>query len=251
VAEPPHTSRPTAEQLTTGQKIVADWIDHLIDQAVAEIKDPIDPTSLRDFYVSLDSESDRGLAILVFALAEDALKETYLNVLNPKAAPRRLFSVTGPLASAGMRIQMAFALNWITEPTYRDLRAMQRIRNCFAHTRTAVNFDDHTIAPLVAQMRPAEHALYTSAPSSADDLIPEDHLSPRQRFMARSIHTCSWTIAEMTGAPHAIRRGLSPTAHLSRGVDAMAPGHRATLIAAAEAIRHLLRRPASTSGATP
>jgi DNA-binding MltR family transcriptional regulator len=238
--EPPALGSPEDDPRQTATKIVTDWVDHLIDTIVSEIKEPIDISALKDFYISLGSESDRGLAVLVAALVEDVLKETYLRVLNPKAPLKDLVSMAGPLGNVSMRINMAFALRWITEPIYRNLRAMQRIRNRFAHERVMLTFDSPRIQPLVTLMTPSEDALYASSSAS---VIPDADLTWRHRFLVRSMYTCSTMIVEMTGAPLSIAKGLSPMAHLSRGPKGGAPMHHAALLAAAEATLELLRQP--------
>lgn len=241
----PH-AEPSEKSLQTARKIVEEHVDRQIDSIVGEIAtaDALDVSGLETFYVSLASESDRGLGIVLFAYVDDVLKGIYSKTLNSKVdgGLDTLLGIAGPLSSAGLRIQMAFALNWIQERTYRSLRLMQRIRNALAHKVTASGFDDSQIGALASGMWPAEEALYNSALSKP--AIPRDQLTKRQLFHVRSIFSCSSLIIEMTSAPLSIRRGLPPTAPISRDFEKWSPLHQTAFLAAINASEVVLRKSA-------
>jgi len=242
--EPPDWARAKAEE------VVRDILDHTIDDAIKELAsiEPLDVSSLADLYVSLRTESDRSLAIVLFAYVDDVLRSIYLKALNPKidGGLDSLLGMAGPLSSAGLRIQMAYALRWIEEEVYRNLRLMGRIRNAFAHSVAASSFEDAPIKQLVHAMHPMEDLYYGTVKSAGDvaGLVPAAELSTRLRFHVRAIFSCSFLIMQMTSAPFAIRRGLQPMALLSRGYDRMAPLHQTAMVAATKATGELLARPA-------
>jgi len=215
---------------------VDDIINHQIDAVLAEIAtaNVIDVSELESFYVSLKSESDRGLAIVLLAYVDDVFRSAYSKVLNPAVdgGLDSLLGLAGPLGSAGLRIHMAFALKWIQEETYRSLRAMQKIRNAFAHRVPVSRFEDPGIRSLVEGMTSFEQHLYGP---TWPVLKPIDQLTIREEFHVRAMYACSRVITEMTSSEPAIRRGLGPMAAMSRGYDKMAPLHQAALVAAIDA----------------
>jgi DNA-binding MltR family transcriptional regulator len=231
---PPDQIRERA--LKEARKVVDDFISHQIDEVLAEVAtaNVIDVSELEGFYVSLKSESDRGLAIVLLAYVDDVFRSAYSKVLNPAVdgGLDSLLGLAGPLGSAGLRIHMAFALKWIQGETYRSLRTMQKIRNAFAHRVPVSRFEDPGIRSLVEGMTSFEQNLYSP---TWPVLKPIDQLTIREKFHVRAMYACSRVIMEMTSAEPAIRRGLGPMAAISRGYDKMAPLHQPAILAAIEA----------------
>ena len=82
----------------------------------------------------LSPQADSGNAIFIAALLEDsnAFAHVYAYDLKHFLASR-LFDDYGPLNSLAAKIDLAPPLDLIDVETYTDLRAIQAIRNTFAH----------------------------------------------------------------------------------------------------------------------
>lgn len=134
----------------------------------------------------IPSESDRSLAVLVFALAEDLMLcglEFNMKANCPKGWETAT-SGNGVLATASDRISILELLAWITPAVASQLRLMKNIRNHFAHHADVNGFADQKIAGWVSSMEPSEKPII--------DLIPEDRRgempphSPREQFVIRA-----------------------------------------------------------------
>lgn len=90
----------------------------------------------------LSPQADSRDAIFVAALLEDELQRLLLSSMPTISdiLASRLFDEHGPLNSFAARIDVARALDLIDVETYTDLRAIQAIRNIFAHAAGNLNF---------------------------------------------------------------------------------------------------------------
>ncbi len=85
-----------------------------------------------------------------------------------------LFENRGPLQDFSARIQVAFALNLIDRGTFVDLNALRDIRNAFAHTPEALDFDRPDVAEKCNALWYPSHLKYKDSPTPT---------TPREMFV--------------------------------------------------------------------
>jgi DNA-binding MltR family transcriptional regulator len=98
----------------------------------------------------LQSQSDRGAAIVGVALLDDKLR-TILEFAFPNPLSKRqtkgLFGPTAPLGSYDAKVRLASALGLFADDLVHDLNILGRVRNKFAHDLSIREFADPAIAP--------------------------------------------------------------------------------------------------------
>ena len=104
--------------------------------------------------LELHSESDRGCAVLLLCLLEDALKEMIVGFLVDGGADR-----TNSLAPPGrlkVAIDNAVLLGLLSERQARTFQSLVKVRNKFAHgVMEGLTFDSPEIASAVKSIAPA------------------------------------------------------------------------------------------------
>jgi hypothetical protein len=83
----------------------------------------------------LETQSDRGAALILVAFLEDLFKEAMrhrLFVVNDQVT-EGLFRFPEPLSSFGSKTKLAYALGVISKNAHADLEQIREIRNRFAH----------------------------------------------------------------------------------------------------------------------
>ncbi len=90
----------------------------------------------------LTNESDRGVAVIVGSLVEDALLERIVGKLPglDKDQRKNLTRSGGVLSSFAARVSMASALGLIDDETAILLDILKAVRNACAHSRRDINF---------------------------------------------------------------------------------------------------------------
>jgi hypothetical protein len=106
---------------------------------------------LKEFFPFLHDlrfESDRGAVLLCCAYLDDLLRDTLAAffVQGPEAN-QLLEGFNAPLGTFSARIAAAHALALITDVEFKELTTLRKIRNEFAHSKTAT-FADQKIADL-------------------------------------------------------------------------------------------------------
>lgn len=86
---------------------------------------------LRNFTDSLQQESDRACAVLAGAFI-DATLEDFFRAQMVARIPSTLFDGVAPLRSFTAKIDLAYALGWISRSEHSDLHMVRRIRDAFA-----------------------------------------------------------------------------------------------------------------------
>lgn len=81
----------------------------------------------------LDSESDRGTAVLAATVFEETLAKLLSGFMVEGADTKALLRFDGPLGSFGARTQLSYALGLISSNEVHDLLEIATIRNKFAH----------------------------------------------------------------------------------------------------------------------
>ena len=90
----------------------------------------------------VETQSDRGCAIIATSWLEEELKAALKSVLSGnERAWKKLFSSTAPLANFSSKIELAALIGIIDESTYFDLHAIRKIRNEFAHEITTADHE--------------------------------------------------------------------------------------------------------------
>ena len=98
-------------------------------------------------------ESHRGAVLLSCAYLDDLLREILCAFFLPgKQTNDLLEGFNAPLGSFSARATAAHACALITATEYRELGTLRKIRNEFAHSRTA-SFDDQRIGGLCRNLK--------------------------------------------------------------------------------------------------
>lgn len=92
-------------------------------------------------------QTDRGAAIVGAAYVDLVLREAITaRMCNLPDIIELLFENRGPLQDFGARIQLAYALGIYGHAAYADLCIIKEIRNVFAHSAVAMDFDHPDVA---------------------------------------------------------------------------------------------------------
>lgn len=97
-------------------------------------------------------ESPRGRVMICAAVLDDQLgKVIQARLIDHPDAAKLIDGFNAPLGTFASRILCAFALGTISEPEYRDLEQIRKIRNEFAHNMHA-SFGDPKIMERCARL---------------------------------------------------------------------------------------------------
>lgn len=99
-----------------------------------------------EFRSSLNSESDRGCALMAAAFLDAELGALLRKCLvaNDRVA-EDLLGQSRPVSTFSSRIDLAYMLGLIDPVTHRDLHLIRKIRNDFGHVHAPLTFDDKAI----------------------------------------------------------------------------------------------------------
>jgi len=110
---------------------------------------------LKDFFPfihDLRSESGRGAALLCCAYLDDLIRDTLAAFFVVGSESDRLLEgFNAPLGTFSARVTAAYACALITEDEFSELNRLRKIRNEFAHSKTAA-FTDQKIFDLCANL---------------------------------------------------------------------------------------------------
>jgi DNA-binding MltR family transcriptional regulator len=102
---------------------------------------PPDSNSLGKALARFTKQADRGAALVAAAWVDDCLKECVRRTFRPDAkAVSALLDVDRPLGTFSSRVKLVYLLDIIDPWAYRDLEALRRLRNDFAHARDDLRF---------------------------------------------------------------------------------------------------------------
>jgi DNA-binding MltR family transcriptional regulator len=100
-----------------------------------------------DFGITLNSETDRGVALICAAFLEDDLEALLKqHLVDAPKVVGRLFDQAGPLGTFSSKIDLAFVAGLIPANIHRGLDLVRKIRNSFAHRHKVRSFGDQDIA---------------------------------------------------------------------------------------------------------
>lgn len=112
----------------------------------------------------LNGESERACAVVGAAWVEEALQSAIESVLHPHDDARRaLFTGMGPLSAFAAKIDLACVFGFMTDSVRKDLHAIRRTRNDFAHviahqsTQAKLSFNSDFIRARCLALRCVAH----------------------------------------------------------------------------------------------
>lgn len=99
------------------------------------------------FRMTLNSETDRGCALMAAAYIDEKLGELIKSYLvdDPKII-KQVFDFNGPFGTFSSRIDSAYLLGLLPRNVYKDIHLLRKIRNDFAHVSSPLTFDDEPIS---------------------------------------------------------------------------------------------------------
>jgi DNA-binding MltR family transcriptional regulator len=137
----------------------------------------------QDFDDALRGETDRAAAVLGAAYLDDHLEKVFRARLRSET-PDTVYRYRGPLGDFASKIDLAFALGWITTELRDDLHVIREIRNKFAHDPDhLLAFEDQSIRDLTKNLRSQRYVTENIAVLLAS-LSVEDTPSKRQSTLA-------------------------------------------------------------------
>ena len=144
-----------------------------------------------EFFKSLSNESDRGVALLAAAELDVNLEETIVcrmrSDLN-KEDINLIFGETGFLSSFAAKIRTAYALNFYGQVTKQNLLIISAIRNIFAHSALALNFNNELINLNCSHLNFLEECDRLKIATSPSVFKPA---TARERFLLTTSIICS------------------------------------------------------------
>jgi DNA-binding MltR family transcriptional regulator len=97
--------------------------------------------------LNLMDHAEASKAIIVAGIVEDWLQTMLLgagrSLSNSQLSD--FFEGYGPLSSFSAKIDISYFFKLVDDTTYRDLKAIKNIRNCFAHTKEIVTFKNDEV----------------------------------------------------------------------------------------------------------
>ena len=113
-----------------------------------------DRIDFESFLRELQSESDRGLALIAAALIDEKLLETLLSFLcGDEVKERLLKSSNAPLGTFSARADACFAMGLIDEFEFHEISLLRKVRNEFAHAKHGMSFQNDRVKGLCSSFK--------------------------------------------------------------------------------------------------
>jgi len=108
--------------------------------------DPSADLEIKTFYKEINKESDRGAAIISNAYIEDLLQK----ILKKRLIDGENGEIANKIVNLRVEqlISLCYATGALTKEEKKDLNALNRIRNGFAHIREIIDFNNGKISKL-------------------------------------------------------------------------------------------------------
>lgn len=114
----------------------------LISHMTAPPVDPLSPFGrFSGFFDTYKHTTPRGAALSAVADLDHALQQQINGALVGGDLVANTFGEYGPLGGFGQKVRFAFMTGLLSEWAYRELDLINKVRNCFAHTRGANDFN--------------------------------------------------------------------------------------------------------------
>lgn len=174
---------------------------------------------LRRVFGLLDHETDRSLAIVLFALCEDLmLCSLKFNMRgNAKGGWDEVTSGNGVLATANDRITILELLGWIRPQSAEHLRLLKSIRNRFAHHADVNDFAENKIRGWLSSMEALEKPIADAVEVSRGPLKRKH--TPRELFLMRAVLGIVALLHDLSVNPAAIAQHVHPADVSGRNYD--------------------------------
>lgn len=98
------------------------------------------------------SGPDRAAAVVLGSFVERGMADLLASKMNPSHIGK-IFDFSGPLGTFSAKIDLAYAFNLIGPTSYHDLNLIRLLRNAFAHTRIAVNFQTSEVVEVCKNLK--------------------------------------------------------------------------------------------------
>jgi len=172
-----------------------------------------DCNEMKQFFLSLQNESDRALSIVSFSYIDKTMEDLIRQEMDPNliGGLDSLFNPFGPLATSSSRIKLAAAMHWISYSTHRGLELLRKIRNEFSHKPFLIGFENETVQNFLKSFKKPfvniEKEIFEKCSLSTKE---QKKIPMRLIFYIRTVLICHQMIRELISAPKAIRIGLPP-----------------------------------------
>jgi hypothetical protein len=160
----------------------------------------------------INAQTSRGAAIAGTAFLDLLLRSVIEKRIRPlEDISTLLFENRGPLQEFSARIVLAFALEIIGTGAYLDLCILREIRNAFAHSAEAIDFDRPDVSAKCAALWYPLHISYEGRPPP---------VSPREKFVRAIEFLADGLFEELSrkpgGSPPSFIRMGPPWSHAQR-----------------------------------
>ncbi len=135
----------------------------------------------QEWLKEFQNESDRACALLGTSFLDEQLKGLLESFLIDDKKIKELFSGYGPLASFSSRINMAYALGFLSKTEFSDLELIRKIRNEFAHELHGLQFSSNSIKNRCSELKSCD---------AINDYYND--LPPRGRFILSVVIIANW-----------------------------------------------------------
>jgi hypothetical protein len=145
--------------------------------------------ALAEAFFDIESSPDRAAGIVAAAFVEDRVAEAIKSRLHSdKALIDYMFRGSGPLGSFAAKIDLAFSMGLCSKDMWKDLTAIRKIRNEFAHNVLVASFETDRIRDLANNLTIGERINVTLSAVEPDGknyvVGPADKpKTPRERFI--------------------------------------------------------------------
>ena len=105
---------------------------------------------LIQFKETINSETDRGCALMTISFLESQLERVLIKkLIGDKNFKKELFSNSGPLSSFSSKIKLSYSLGIINKDVMKNLNLIRKIRNEFGDDYSPISFESSKISKLV------------------------------------------------------------------------------------------------------
>jgi len=173
------------------------------------------PETVEQILLHLHTRQDREAAIVGASLVESALQERLLRSFDSAAEglEQSLFENGGALSDFNSKILVAQAFAVIPNRLAEDMQRIRKIRNCFAHARIDVVFDDPLIAREVYDL--AAVIAVQSSIEKYPNSYPANYTSAKTSFGLSCYITCS--VLKSAAFPAVMRGAISRSPDITHG----------------------------------
>ncbi len=114
--------------------------------------------TIAEGFIHSQRMSHAGIVVTAAAILDQALEEaikTKLPTLGKKLS-KKIFEDFGALSSFSAKIDIAYALDILSEPIYVELQKIRKIRNTFSHSRKILSLDTEPVKSLFYELKRPE-----------------------------------------------------------------------------------------------